>query len=417
MGCSHALRVNVQRRSFKRPMQSLRLRLYLIDYQLGAGRREGLSKSETRRHTKVAAPKTQCSDQRIMPCKTYSGLGFIFFIGVASSHLCFLEQRIDIETGLYHWTLPIDDDVRCSCTKVVPSPPVSSVQSSPCHGASEVLQYWFTDTPWLLVNRSVWGSQRLQQLLECPASGISTRQTDTNGESSSNVIDVSPTVIATSATDKTTDVTDASTPVFATSAATEDYRRYKSTESSTDVTDASSAAIATLATTEDSEGCNQTSKLGLTEGLIPDGNMVASSSDGFHVPSLAKLNSGNYWENEVESNPWIQATLLVNCYVHGVVIQGVDGPTSAPSWASNLKIQTGLDVDSLAYVQRSSDGPPIITFPANNRTHANLLAQVQFPRVVVAKVVRLEPLNCYKFDRSSSQCMLLFDLLGCVYTV
>ncbi|XP_072046433.1 lactadherin-like [Amphiura filiformis] len=177
---------------------------------------------------------------------------------------------------------------------------------------------------------------------------------------------------------------------------------------------------AVLATTtcvdnfEETFECNQTVALGGDEDLIPDQNIEASSADGFHNAEFSKLDSGNYWRNAREdANPWIQANLLEISYVHGVVIQGYDGPTSAPCWASKLTIQTGLDVSSIDYIRSSCDEPPMV-FTGNSRNNANSPVQVLFPRVVVALIVRLEPMDCYLFDHSSPQCTVLFDVMGCV---
>ena len=154
-------------------------------------------------------------------------------------------------------------------------------------------------------------------------------------------------------------------------------------------------------------------KLGVEDGTISEQNLDSSSVDSFHTPNLGRLNGNNYWRNAADdSSPWIQATLLDISYIHGVLVQGFDTPTSAASWASSVKIQTGLSVSTLTYIKSSCDQPPI-TFTANNKTHALTPVNVNFPHVVVATVVRLEPKDCYKYHNSKPQCTLRFEILGC----
>ena len=386
-------------------------------------------------------------------------------------HICFLDQLWDDKNGQNRWMLLAHNDDRCSCSKILAKPHIMRACGFNVVAAGVDDKYWYTDKPGLFADRTIWETKELHEMLDClthptetysrsgtptsfmvstdnnlpgkdiiltsaassssddaesetseslpppssPTTDILSTQQRTNNPTSSLLSSTSTKPIS---TEQVTDKPITSAP---SSTATKPISSQQVTDKPTTSAPSSTTTMTSMQTTpcsDDAETyeCSNppAAKLGVEDGTIPEQNLDSSSVDSFHTSNLGRLNGNNYWRNAAEDNsPWIQATLLAISYVHGVLVQGFDSPTSASSWVSSVKIQTGLSVSTLTYIKSSCDQPPF-TFTANNKTHALTPVNVNFPRVVVATVVRLEPKDCYKYHYSNPQCTLKFEVLGCV---
>ena len=103
---------------------------------------------------------------------------------VAGKQTCFIEQQTNSTQDHPKWNILIDKDDRCNCTTILPKPS-QSMYLQPLHpwkcggNSKRVLsrifpstdRYWFTDQPHVLVEKSVWNTEKLKYLLGCPYTG------------------------------------------------------------------------------------------------------------------------------------------------------------------------------------------------------------------------------------------------------
>ena len=343
---------------------------------------------------------------------------FIWFILLAyfkliCGHICFLEQLWDNENGQNVWILQSRSDDQCSCSKFLAKPNImrSCGFNEVASGVGD--KYWYTDKPGLFADRRVWETDVLQEMLGCLTHPPNDAEFETSELPSSLPPLSSPTFDISSTQQRTTKPTSSLLSSATTKPTSTEQVTDRPTTSELSFT---TTSILTTPCSDDDEvnQCNPPTKLGMEDGTIPEQNLDSSSNDGSRTPNHGRLNAVNtYWRNAAgDGSPWIQATLLAVSRVHGILIQGFDTSISLASYASSIMIQTGLSISTLTYIRSSCDQPPI-TFTANDKTNALTPVNINFPRVVVATVIRLEPKDCYKYEYPNSQCTLRFEVLGC----
>ncbi|XP_072016910.1 EGF-like repeat and discoidin I-like domain-containing protein 3 [Amphiura filiformis] len=155
-------------------------------------------------------------------------------------------------------------------------------------------------------------------------------------------------------------------------------------------------------------------QLGVEDGRIGDEQITASSFYASHLnlhhaPQKARLNAqrtnssiGAWCAAFDDANQWIQVDLNNAVVVNGVMIQGRgDGNY----WVTKFRLQYGVTVNDLVYVQTNHTNQESMVFDGN--TDQDTIVTRVFPSPVRATVIRIHPSDWQNFI-----CMR-FDLIGC----
>ena len=84
-----------------------------------------------------------------------------------ATQTCFIDiQANSTQDREQRWALLIDQDDRCTCTRILPQ-----LTTETCGFDLPAERYWYTDAPGKLIDQFVWNTEKLKYLLGCPYAG------------------------------------------------------------------------------------------------------------------------------------------------------------------------------------------------------------------------------------------------------